>query len=187
MDKSTGKKKSYVKAIKAKIMRDSSRVKAGTKDIAQSRGYGFVEFQHHGHALACLRQLNNNPDYFEYSMSHSNQDPSKRARLIVEFSLEDTRKVNMLKKRLEKGSDRAKTAVEPEKHSRNSNGVKNRKIENNTSGNRSIKGEDETLSPKHEVVEEKESTVSLGTKVGNKRKNREAMKKNKEKKKKKKV
>ena len=33
----------------------------GTTDSAQSRGYGFVEFQHHGHALACLRQLNNNP------------------------------------------------------------------------------------------------------------------------------
>lgn len=36
-------------------------------------------------------------------MSHANQDPSKRPRLIVEFSLEDSRKVNMLKKRNEKG------------------------------------------------------------------------------------
>ena len=30
---------------------------------APSRGFGFVEFTHHTHALACLRQLNNNPVY----------------------------------------------------------------------------------------------------------------------------
>lgn len=30
---------------------------------APSRGFGFVEFTHHTHALACLRQLNNNPAY----------------------------------------------------------------------------------------------------------------------------
>lgn len=30
---------------------------------APSRGFGFVEFTHHTHALACLRQLNNNPMY----------------------------------------------------------------------------------------------------------------------------
>lgn len=28
-----------------------------------SRGFGFVEFTHHIHALACLRELNNNPTY----------------------------------------------------------------------------------------------------------------------------
>ncbi|KAL7518633.1 hypothetical protein ACHAWX_003441 [Stephanocyclus meneghinianus] len=32
---------------------------------APSRGFGFVEFTHHTHALACLRQLNNNPAYSE--------------------------------------------------------------------------------------------------------------------------
>ena len=30
---------------------------------APSRGFGFVEFTHHTHALAVLRQLNNNPMY----------------------------------------------------------------------------------------------------------------------------
>ena len=30
---------------------------------APSRGFGFVEFTHHTHALAVLRQLNNNPSY----------------------------------------------------------------------------------------------------------------------------
>lgn len=30
---------------------------------APSRGFGFVDFEHHVHALACLRELNNNPSY----------------------------------------------------------------------------------------------------------------------------
>jgi RNA recognition motif. (a.k.a. RRM, RBD, or RNP domain) len=35
--------------------------------LPQSRGYGFVEFAHHAHALACLRELNNNPAYTKHS------------------------------------------------------------------------------------------------------------------------
>lgn len=31
--------------------------------VAPSRGFGFVEFTHHAHALACLRELNNNTKY----------------------------------------------------------------------------------------------------------------------------
>jgi len=33
------------------------------KEKAPSRGFGFVDFEHHAHALACLRELNNNPYY----------------------------------------------------------------------------------------------------------------------------
>ena len=43
-----------------KIMYDQSRLRSG---IPQSKGYGFVEFQHHAHALACLRELDNNVIY----------------------------------------------------------------------------------------------------------------------------
>jgi len=35
----------------------------GKKADAPSRGFGFAEFTHHTHALACLRELNNNPAY----------------------------------------------------------------------------------------------------------------------------
>jgi nucleolar protein 4 len=35
----------------------------GSKLVAPSRGFGFVEFTHHIHALACLRELNNNTSY----------------------------------------------------------------------------------------------------------------------------
>jgi nucleolar protein 4 len=31
--------------------------------IGESKGFGFIEFTHHAHALTCLRELNNNPKY----------------------------------------------------------------------------------------------------------------------------
>lgn len=36
---------------------------SGKKKDAPSRGFGFAEFTYHAHALACLRELNNNPAY----------------------------------------------------------------------------------------------------------------------------
>ena len=47
---------------------DGSDVEGKQKDEkgqAPSKGYGFVEFAEHAHALACLRELNNNPHYAE--------------------------------------------------------------------------------------------------------------------------
>lgn len=44
------------------ISRDFGSTKS---DKAASRGFGFAEFEHHVHALACLRQLNNNAMYSE--------------------------------------------------------------------------------------------------------------------------
>nr|XP_020508551.1 RNA-binding protein 28 isoform X1 [Labrus bergylta] len=52
--------------------------------MGQSLGYGFVQFDEHEHALSTLRYLNNNPDIF---------GPNKRP--IVEFSLEDSRKLKI--------------------------------------------------------------------------------------------
>ena len=49
-------------SIGKKATIDSS-IKNNNKTIAPSRGFGFVEFTHHVHALACLRELNNNPEY----------------------------------------------------------------------------------------------------------------------------
>ena len=43
-------------------MRDMSR--PDEKGQGRSRGYGFVDFTEHQHALACLRELNNNPNTF---------------------------------------------------------------------------------------------------------------------------
>lgn len=43
-------------------LKQSTKSKA-ERLLAPSRGFGFVEFTHHAHALACLRELNNNTDY----------------------------------------------------------------------------------------------------------------------------
>ncbi|XP_033490052.2 RNA-binding protein 28 isoform X1 [Epinephelus lanceolatus] len=62
--------------------------------MGQSLGYGFVQFQDHEHALSALRYLNNNPDIF---------GPHKRP--IVEFSLEDSRKLKIKELRRQKNKE----------------------------------------------------------------------------------
>jgi nucleolar protein 4 len=79
----------------AKIMLDMQRIRGGAP---QSRGYAFCEFTHHAHALAALRELNNNA---AYSTHHSNSTSAAPAdpnggKLIVEFSLENIQKVCVL-------------------------------------------------------------------------------------------
>lgn len=101
----------------AKVMRDMDRL---TEGKAQSRGYAFVEFRHHAHALACLRELNNNTAYADRAIDADGKgmDPVK-SRIMVEFSLENMRKVKILQERQEKsrlaGTKEAKDAKEVEK------------------------------------------------------------------------
>ncbi|XP_076119315.1 RNA-binding protein 28 isoform X2 [Alosa pseudoharengus] len=66
--------------------------------MGQSLGYGFVEFREHEHALKALRHLNNNPDIF---------GPNKRP--IVEFSLEDQRKLKIKEMRKQQNKQFRKT------------------------------------------------------------------------------
>lgn len=77
--KSTGKtpKQPPVKIKQAKIVRAKDRVDAN--GVGRSTGFGFVEFEHHPHALIALRQLNNNPDVY---------GPARRP--IIEFAVENT-------------------------------------------------------------------------------------------------
>lgn len=54
--------------------------------LGNSKGFGFVEFSQHHHALKALRMLNNNPDTF-----------TSEKRPIVEFSIENKVALNMKK------------------------------------------------------------------------------------------
>uniref|UniRef100_A0A8C5S2P4 RNA binding motif protein 28 n=1 Tax=Laticauda laticaudata TaxID=8630 RepID=A0A8C5S2P4_LATLA len=67
------------------------RVMRELKGRGQSLGYAFVEFQQPQHALLALRQVNNNPRLF-----------GDRKRPIVEFSLEDGRKLRLKEQRAER-------------------------------------------------------------------------------------
>ncbi|XP_059421219.1 RNA-binding protein 28-like [Carassius carassius] len=84
-----------VRITECRVMYDKKPIRGQV--IGKSLGYGFVEFKEHEHALQTLRHLNNNPDIFE---------PQKRP--IVEFSLEDERKLKLKAIRLENSKKQLK-------------------------------------------------------------------------------
>ncbi|XP_044050720.1 RNA-binding protein 28 [Siniperca chuatsi] len=81
-----------VRITECRVMYDKKPEKGQV--MGQSLGYGFVQFQGHEHALTTLRYLNNNPDIFG---SHK--------RPIVEFSLEDSRKLKIKELRQQKNKE----------------------------------------------------------------------------------
>ncbi|CAK4506668.1 unnamed protein product [Aphanomyces euteiches] len=126
-----------VKIKLAKIVRDVDNVKPG--EGPRSRGYGFVEFSQHVHALAALRKLNNNPAYTQYSgrgvkPARGAQDKDK-TRLIIEFALENHGKLKLREKRMNDAKKRrdedkmlrkAQGEEVPEKVERKSRGKRQR-------------------------------------------------------------
>merc|ERR1719259_1460186 len=78
------------KITECRIMRDGGRVSAA-KGQGKSRGFGFVSFATHDQALVALRHVNNNPDIV-----------GEKRRLIVEFSVESTKALQIKEKRMEK-------------------------------------------------------------------------------------
>ncbi|KAL6106855.1 rbm28 [Pungitius sinensis] len=81
-----------VRMTECRVMYDKRPVKG--QPMGKSLGYGFVQFQAHEHALCTLRYLNNNPDIF---------GPHKRP--IVEFSLEDSKKLQMKEMRQQRNKE----------------------------------------------------------------------------------
>lgn len=71
--------------VECRVMRN----KKGSGQLGTSKGFGFVAFSKHEHALAALRCLNNNPSIF-----------SRDRRPIVEFSIENMVALNKKKTRL---------------------------------------------------------------------------------------
>ncbi|KAJ2279363.1 RNA recognition motif-containing protein [Coemansia sp. RSA 451] len=67
--------------VQAKIVRSTDRVDANTGQ-ARSKGYGFIEFNTHAHALACLRYLNfqNSKQAFA---KHLDEEPEKKSAFAV--------------------------------------------------------------------------------------------------------
>ncbi|XP_004485172.2 RNA-binding protein 28 [Dasypus novemcinctus] len=79
-----------------RVMRDLKGVHGKIK--GQSLGYAFAEFQEHEHALTALRHINNNPEIF---------GPQKRP--IVEFSLENRRKLKMKESRIQRSLQKVRS------------------------------------------------------------------------------
>ncbi|PXF41116.1 putative RNA-binding protein [Gracilariopsis chorda] len=106
------------------VVRDTER-----KD--RSKGYGFVQFTEHSHALNALLHLNNNPRVMEWLVEKKpkalrideiragllQSQWGRNRRLIVEFAVEDRRIVQVLDRVREKGremSEKKRKAREPE-------------------------------------------------------------------------
>ncbi|XP_036282028.1 RNA-binding protein 28 isoform X5 [Pipistrellus kuhlii] len=85
-----------VRIKECKVMRDLKGVYGKVK--GQSLGYAFAEFQEHEHALTALRHINNNPEIY---------GPQKRP--IVEFSLEDRRKLKIKELRMQRSQQKMKS------------------------------------------------------------------------------
>uniref|UniRef100_A0A4W2CXC2 RNA binding motif protein 28 n=1 Tax=Bos indicus x Bos taurus TaxID=30522 RepID=A0A4W2CXC2_BOBOX len=85
-----------VRIKECRVMRDLKGAYGKIK--GQSLGYAFAEFQEHEHALVALRHINNNPEIF---------GPQKRP--IVEFSLEDRRKLKVKELRIQRSQQKVKS------------------------------------------------------------------------------
>lgn len=71
--------KKNIKEYVPSIFIDRDFGPTGKKSDAPSRGFGFAEFTHHAHALACLRELNNNPAYSrDYAAGGKSADAIKK-------------------------------------------------------------------------------------------------------------
>jgi len=98
------KKKTMNIVIKqAKVQRED--VVNDKKTLGRSKGYGFVEFTEHVHALAALRVLNNNPAYAVHAIGGPRSTavaPKQKSRLIIEFAVENSAKLKARQKGIEK-------------------------------------------------------------------------------------
>uniref|UniRef100_A0A8C6EC64 RNA binding motif protein 28 n=1 Tax=Moschus moschiferus TaxID=68415 RepID=A0A8C6EC64_MOSMO len=87
------------KVVRIKECRVMRNLKGAYGKIkGQSLGYAFAEFQEHEHALAALRHINNNPEIF-----------GSQKRPIVEFSLEDRRKLKVKELRIQRSQQKVKS------------------------------------------------------------------------------
>ena len=134
-----------VMVTEAKVVCDPINTYADGTPV--SRGYGFIEFTD-AHALAALRMLNNNPEYFMFTPGPSGPaTPMKsRQRLIVEFSCEDARKLLKQKKNLE--ARKEKSLQRAAELGLNNNSKKSKKKRKQTQDDAAAADDDNILSKK---------------------------------------
>ncbi|CAM9942739.1 unnamed protein product, partial [Phaeothamnion confervicola] len=86
--------------VTARLIRDLDRKpsKDDESQQAPTKGYGFVEFASHVHALAALRHLNNNPEYAKFARG-AGVAKGETPRLMVEFAVEDIKKIRLQEER----------------------------------------------------------------------------------------
>lgn len=148
--RAAGKSRSFPKVTHTKVLRDPNR-----KD--RSKGYGFIQFQEHRHALQALHKLNNNPNALKITLDANPKplaldDEKKRSyqkqwgavrRLIVEFSVEDRRQVAIIDRLKEKGRAMKEAAANEQTGEGGKGGSRKRKGAPSSAGGKKDKGRDE--------------------------------------------
>lgn len=95
--KNSGEKNPYIKQVK--ILTEDSN-----SGEAKSKGIGFIEFGEHNQALNALRHVNNNPTLF-----------GAKKRPIVEFAIDDARRIHIMQVKREKENNERKQQFEERK------------------------------------------------------------------------
>ncbi|XP_021045562.1 RNA-binding protein 28 [Mus pahari] len=116
-----------VRIKECRVMRDLKAVHGKMK--GQSLGYAFAEFQKHEHALRALRHFNNNPEIF-----------GSQKRPIVEFSLEDRRKLKVKELRIQRSLQKMESkpvTSKPQKEHREVGKDKQQKVVQNATQDQS--------------------------------------------------
>ncbi len=90
-----------------RIEREKNSKKVDANGNKPSKGFAFVEFDRHEHALTALRAINNNPHIFEKKRVKKHKINTSK-RLIVEFALENMFKVKQREMRLKKKKQETK-------------------------------------------------------------------------------
>ncbi|KAL2832351.1 putative ribosome biogenesis [Aspergillus pseudoustus] len=155
------KKKGVGVVRQAKVVfegRDGSKVTEGS-GAGRSRGYGFIEYYTHRHALMGLRWLNGHAVEPPKNVSEELKDRKKR--LIVEFAIENAQvvkrrnelqeRVRSFKKRDQDGEGEREGAP----RSRDSRGGKNLKRKRSDGGNEQDTEEQNRLAKRNRIISKK--------------------------------
>ncbi|KAJ5095217.1 ribosome biogenesis (Nop4) [Penicillium argentinense] len=126
----------------------------------RSRGYGFIEYYTHRHALMGLRWLNCHP--IEIPANADSDEKDKRKRLIVEFAIENAqvikRRQELQEKKKQQAKERAEKAGKEEEEDKSQQGQKRKRSESRgkgKDGKPEEEGEDEKVAKRNRIIGKK--------------------------------
>jgi nucleolar protein 4 len=125
----------------------------------RSRGYGFIEYYTHRHALMGLRWLNCHP--IEIPANSDSEEKEKRKRLVVEFAIENAQVIKRRQELQDKKKQQAKEKAEKEakgeqEDDKNSKGQKRKRSEKGKDGKDDEEdGEEDKVAKRNRIIGKK--------------------------------